>query len=126
VGSGHPITAKVDVYSFGVVLLELLKGARVSDWSSNADEEVEMVLPRVIKKLAENLMLEGDEQLWITEFIDSRLDGQFDNVQARKMVMLAVSCVEEDSRKRPTMENVVQMLLLVDEASGIIQQYSAS
>jgi serine/threonine protein kinase len=124
--SGHPITAKVDVYSFGVVLLELLKGARVSDWSSNADEEVEMVLQRVIKKLAENLMLEGDEQLWITEFIDSRLDGQFDNVQARKMVMLAVSCVEEDSRKRPTMENVVQMLLLVDEASGIIQQYSAS
>jgi serine/threonine protein kinase len=124
--SSHPITAKVDVYSFGVVLLELLKGARVSDWSSNADEEVEMVLQRVIKKLAENLMLEGDEQLWITEFIDSRLDGQFNNVQARKMVMLAVSCVEEDSRKRPTMENVVQMLLLVDEASGIIQQYSAS
>uniref|UniRef100_A0ACD5WXX0 Uncharacterized protein n=1 Tax=Avena sativa TaxID=4498 RepID=A0ACD5WXX0_AVESA len=118
--SSAPITAKVDVYSFGVVLLELLKGARVSDWASDADEEVEMVLGRVIRMLAENLMLEGGEQLWITDFIDSRLDSQFDNVQARTMVKLAVSCVQEDSRKRPTMENVVQMLLSVDHASDII------
>jgi hypothetical protein len=42
------------------------------------------------------------------------------------MVKLAVSCVEEDSRKRPTMEKVVQMLLSVDEFSGIMQQYSIS
>jgi hypothetical protein len=71
-------------------------------------------------------MLEGSEQLWITDFIDSRLNSQFNNVQARTMVKLAVSCVEEDSRKRPTMENVVQMLLSVDESSGIMQQYSTS
>ncbi|KAK1611069.1 hypothetical protein QYE76_034742 [Lolium multiflorum] len=114
--SSAQITAKVDVYSFGVVLLELLKGARVSDWASDADEEVEMVLRRVIKMLAESLMLEGGEQLWIDGFIDSRLDSQFDNVQARTMIKLAVSCIEEDSRKRPTMENAVQMLLSVDEA----------
>ncbi|XP_047074259.1 putative receptor protein kinase ZmPK1 [Lolium rigidum] len=114
--SSAQITAKVDVYSFGVVLLELLKGARVSDWASDADEEVEMVLRRVIKMLAESLMLEGGEQLWIADFIDSRLDSQFDNVQARTMIKLAVSCIEEDSRKRPTMENAVQMLLSVDEA----------
>ncbi|XP_047079066.1 putative receptor protein kinase ZmPK1 [Lolium rigidum] len=124
--SSAPITAKVDVYSFGVVLLELLKGARVSEWASDADEDVEMVLGRVIRMLAENLMLDGGEQLWIADFIDSRLDRQFDKVQARTMVTLAVSCVEEDSRKRPTMENVVQMLLSVDEASGIVQQYSTS
>jgi serine/threonine protein kinase len=124
--SSAPITAKVDVYSFGVVLLELLKGTRVSDWASDADEEVEMVLQRVIRMLAENLLLEGSEQLWITDFIDSRLNSQFNNVQARTMVKLAVSCVEEDSRKRPTMENVVQMLLSVDEFSGIMQQYSIS
>ncbi|XP_051199966.1 putative receptor protein kinase ZmPK1 [Lolium perenne] len=114
--SSAQITAKVDVYSFGVVLLELLKGARVSDWASDADEEVEMVLRRVIKMLAESLILEGGEQLWIDDFIDSRLDSQFDNVQARTMIKLAVSCIEEDSRKRPTMENAVQMLLSVDEA----------
>ncbi|XP_051199964.1 putative receptor protein kinase ZmPK1 [Lolium perenne] len=113
--SSHPITAKIDVYSFGVVLLELLKGARVSDWTSNADEEVEMVLQRVIRMLAENLKLEGSKQLWIADFIDSRLNSQFNSLQAIMMVKLAISCVEEDSRKRPTMENVVQMLLSVDE-----------
>ncbi|XP_047074261.1 putative receptor protein kinase ZmPK1 [Lolium rigidum] len=121
-----PITAKVDVYSFGVVLLELLKGARISDWGSDADEEVEMALQRVIKMLADNIMLEGSEQLWVADFIDSRLNSQFDNLQAIMMVKLAVSCVQEDSRKRPTMENVVRMLLSVDEAKGIIQQYSTS
>lgn len=111
--SSQPITAKVDVYSFGVVLLELLKGARVSDWASNADEEVEMVFGRVIRMLAENLMLEGGQQLWIADFIDLRLNGQFDSLQARAMFKLAVSCVEEDGRQRPTMENVVRMLLSV-------------
>ena len=107
------LTPKSDVYSFGVVLLELLKGARVSDWAPNEDEELEMVLRRVIKMLAENLMLEGSEQLWIADFMDSRLNRQFNNLQAKMMVKLAVSCVEKDSRKRPTMENVVQMLLSV-------------
>ena len=119
--SSQPITSKVDIYSFGVVLLELLKGARVSDWAPNADEEVEMGLRRVVRMLAENLMLEGSKQLWIDDFIDSRLNRQFNNLQARTMIKLAVSCVEEDSRKRPTMENAVQMLLSVDEASGIMQ-----
>jgi hypothetical protein len=75
-----------------------------------------MVLQRVIRMLAENLMLEGSKQLWITDFIDSRLNSQFNNLQAIMMVKLAVSCVEEDSRKRPTMESVVEMLLSVDEA----------
>ncbi|XBI04969.1 hypothetical protein VPH35_133179 [Triticum aestivum] len=110
--SSQPVTTKVDVYSFGVVLLELLMGARVSDWASNAGEEVEM-----------NLMLEGNQHLWLADVIDIRLSGQFHDLQARTIVKLAVSCLEEDSRKRPTMENVVQMLLSVDEPSGIMQQY---
>ncbi|XBI04968.1 hypothetical protein VPH35_133178 [Triticum aestivum] len=98
--SSQPITSKVDFYSFGVVLLELLMGARVSDWASNANEE---------------------DALWLANFIDLRLNGQFDRLQARTMVKLAISCLEKDSRKRPTMENLVQMLVSVDEASGIMQ-----
>lgn len=119
--SSQPITAKVDVYSFGVVLLELLMGARVSDWASNAGEEVEMVLRSIVRMLTENMMLEGSQQLWLVDFIDSMLNGQFDDLQARTMVKFAVSCLEDDSRKRPTMENLVQMLLSVDEDSGIMQ-----
>uniref|UniRef100_A0A0E0PZI2 Protein kinase domain-containing protein n=1 Tax=Oryza rufipogon TaxID=4529 RepID=A0A0E0PZI2_ORYRU len=74
--SSLPITAKVDVYSFGVVLLELLKGARVADLETNKDEEVEMVLGRIIRMLAENSKSDGDEQSWIPDFIDFRLNGQ--------------------------------------------------
>ncbi|KAF7111857.1 hypothetical protein CFC21_111816 [Triticum aestivum] len=119
--SSQPITSKVDVYSFGVVLLELLMGARVSDWASNAGEEVEMVFGRVVRMLTANVMLQGSQHLWLFDFIDLRLNGQFDRLQARTMVNLAISCLEEDSRKRPTMENLVQMLVSVDEASGVMQ-----
>ncbi|KAI4969240.1 hypothetical protein ZWY2020_000154 [Hordeum vulgare] len=91
------------------------------DWASNAGEEVEMVLRSIVRMLTENMMLEGSQQLWLVDFIDSRLNGQFDELQARTMVKLAMSCLEDDTRKRPTMENLAQMLLSVDEDSGIMQ-----
>lgn len=116
--SSLPITAKVDVYSFGVVLLELLKGARISDMEKNEDEEVEMVLGRIVRMLKENLQLDGTEQSWVPEFIDVRLKGEFNYLQARTMIKLVVSCLEEDRSRRPTMESVVQMLVVVDEVSS--------
>ncbi|CAL5048391.1 unnamed protein product [Urochloa decumbens] len=116
--SSLPITAKVDVYSFGVVLLELLKGARISDMEKNDDEEVEMVLGRIVRMLKENLQLDCKEQSWITDFIDARLNGEFNYMQARTMTKLAVSCLEEDRSRRPTMENVVQMFVSVDEITS--------
>jgi len=116
--SSLPITANVDVYSFGVVLLELLKGARVSDMENNEDEEVEMVLGRIVRMLNENLQLDGTEQSWIPDFIDARLNGDFNYLQARIMMMLVVSCLEEDRSRRPTMEDVAQMLVSVDEVTN--------
>ncbi|CAL5048388.1 unnamed protein product [Urochloa decumbens] len=118
--SSLPITAKVDVYSFGVVLLELLNGARISDMEKNEDEEVEMVLGRIVRMLKENLKFDGTEQSWISQFIDARLKGEFNYMQARTMMKLAVSCLEEDRSRRPTMENVVQMLVSVDEVTSRI------
>ncbi|WVZ79510.1 hypothetical protein U9M48_027081 [Paspalum notatum var. saurae] len=122
--SSLPITAKVDVYSFGVVLLELLKGARVSEWAANADEAVEMGIRRNVRMLEENTKMQDSEEAWIPSFIDPRLNSRFNGVQARTMIKLAVSCVQEDRNIRPTMENVVQKLLSVDEASSIKHHYS--
>ncbi|KAJ1259675.1 hypothetical protein BS78_10G174000 [Paspalum vaginatum] len=113
--SSLPITAKVDVYSFGVVLLELLKGARISDMEDDEDAEADMVLGRITRMAKEKLMLDGHEQSWIASFIDTRLNGQFNNLQARTMMRLAVSCLEEDRDRRPTMENVAQILLRADD-----------
>ncbi|KAG8075429.1 hypothetical protein GUJ93_ZPchr0006g42044 [Zizania palustris] len=118
--SSQPITAKVDVYSFGVVLLELLKGVRVSELQKNEDEDVKMALGREIRILAEQLKSDGSDQSWIADFIDTRLHGQFNNIQARMMMELAVSCLEEDRGRRPTMEYVVHMLVSVDEVSKTV------
>ncbi|CAN6220887.1 unnamed protein product [Urochloa humidicola] len=121
-----PITAKVDVYSFGVVLLELLKGIRVSEWAANADEAVEVAIGRIARTLEEKATMPDSEQAWMDDFIDTRLNGRFNGLQAKIMIKLAVSCVKEDINTRPTMENVVQKLLSVDEANNTVQNYSVN
>ncbi|CAN6330946.1 unnamed protein product [Urochloa humidicola] len=110
--SGLPITAKVDVYSYGVVLLELLSGTRVSELVEGSDE-VHNMLRKLVRMLSDKL--EGDEQSWIDGFVDSKLDRPFNYAQARILIKLAVSCLEEDRSKRPTMEYIVQTLLVADD-----------
>ncbi|XP_073100769.1 putative receptor protein kinase ZmPK1 [Elaeis guineensis] len=111
--SSLPITGKVDVYSYGVVLLELVKGVRVSQWKIGRGEEVEMVLSGSLGLLKENL--ESGHDSWIGDIVDSRLDGQFNSKQVLMMVAIAVQCLEEERSKRPSMESIVQMLLLSDD-----------
>jgi serine/threonine protein kinase len=110
--SSLPITAKVDVYSYGVVLLELLTGTRVSE-SVEGPGEVHNMLRKLVRMLSAKL--EGEEQAWIDGFVDSKLNRPVNYVQARTLIKLAVSCLEEDRSKRPTMEYAVQTLLSADD-----------
>ncbi|KAL5224801.1 hypothetical protein ABZP36_011440 [Zizania latifolia] len=111
------------LYFYGFLsAIFLVEGSRVSEWARTEDEddELRMVLRRVVRMLAENVKLTQDSrQPWIADFIDSRLNGQFNYSQARTMAALAVSCVDEDRSKRPTMESAAQMLLSIDEESVI-------
>ena len=59
--------------------------------------------------------LEGKEQSWIDEFVDSKLERSFNYVQPRTLIKLAVSCLEEDGSKRATMEYIVKTLLKAGE-----------
>jgi serine/threonine protein kinase len=111
------ITAKVDVYSYGVVLLELVLGRRVLDLALGADDEVHKVLRRYVTMLAP--MLDEEEPSSVAEVVDGRLGGQFNYMQVRTLIKLAVSCLDEDRSKRPTMESIVQMLLLADESCSV-------
>ncbi|KAL5991504.1 hypothetical protein ACLOJK_012413 [Asimina triloba] len=106
--SNEPITAKADVYSYGVVLLEVVKGIRLSNWVTDEEEE-EVGLKSFVKRAKEKM--ERAEDSWVGEFVDSRLKGQLNWKQAARMVELGVSCVEDQSSRRPTMEMVVQTLL---------------
>uniref|UniRef100_A0A804PYA1 non-specific serine/threonine protein kinase n=1 Tax=Zea mays TaxID=4577 RepID=A0A804PYA1_MAIZE len=110
--SSLPITAKVDVYSYGVVLLELLTGTRVSELVGGTDE-VHSMLRKLVRMLSAKL--EGEEQSWIDGYLDSKLNRPVNYVQARTLIKLAVSCLEEDRSKRPTMEHAVQTLLSADD-----------
>ncbi|KAM0877371.1 hypothetical protein ACQ4PT_035510 [Festuca glaucescens] len=64
------------------------------------------------------LELDGEEPLWLAEFVDCRLVGDFNYVQAKELIKIAVSCLKEDRKKRPTMESIVESLLSVEEAEN--------
>lgn len=105
-----PITGKADVYSYGVVLLELVMGTQVSGQvvQGEGEVEVEMAVGHYAKILKDKLA--SKDQLWLLEFVDCRLSGDFDYLQAAMMLKIAVSCVEEE-RRRPNMSYVVETLL---------------
>lgn len=110
--SNLPITGKADVYSFGVVLLEILSGVRISDWVLDSKEEVEMVFRQSVSTIKDKL--KSRQESCIEDFIDVRLNGDFDRCQALMMVNVALCCVEEERSKRPDMADVVRMLEACD------------
>jgi ubiquinone biosynthesis protein UbiJ len=99
------------------VLLELVLGKRVLDLAVGADEEVHKVLRNLVGMLVH--MLDNEESSSIAEVVDCRLNGQFNYMQVRTLIKLVVSCLDEDRSKRPTMESIVQTLLLADESCSM-------
>ncbi|CAL5051242.1 unnamed protein product [Urochloa decumbens] len=108
-----PITGKADVYSYGVVLLELVKGMRVSTQAMEGEVELEMAVRCFAEILKEKLA--SEDHSWLLEFVDRKLGGEFDYSQADQMIKIAVSCVEEERRRRPNMSHVVEALLSLVE-----------
>ncbi|KAL5228185.1 hypothetical protein ABZP36_016450 [Zizania latifolia] len=58
-----------------------------------------------------------------TDLVDDRLHGHFHQEQAITMVKVAVSCLEERS-KRPTMDEIVKTLMLCDDEDDFHPAYS--
>ncbi|XP_015693931.1 putative receptor protein kinase ZmPK1 [Oryza brachyantha] len=103
-----PITGKADVYSYGILLVELVKGSRVSRWVFDGKEEVELAVKCTVDTLNEKLA--SEDQSWLLEFIDRRLNGEFNYSQAATVLKIAVLCLEGDRRRRPSMDTVVETL----------------
>ncbi|KAJ3670617.1 hypothetical protein LUZ60_008043 [Juncus effusus] len=106
-----PVTSKVDVYSFGVVLLEIVMGCRVSDQIPVEGEEREI---RSFITKVRQFLASGDESS-IFGLVDVKLRGQFSPKQAMVMLRVAISCLEEERNRRPTMDQVVTELMACEQ-----------
>ncbi|CAM6092771.1 unnamed protein product [Calypogeia fissa] len=88
-------SAKSDVYSFGVVLLEIISGhqaiynaAPLASWAAPY-----MTSPALYYEL-----------------VDKKLKGEFDAIELESLVELSKMCMQEDSKVRPNMRQVVAFL----------------
>ncbi|XP_076927986.1 putative receptor protein kinase ZmPK1 [Bidens hawaiensis] len=88
------ITSKVDVFSYGVVVLEMIAGKGPGDGGL-----IDWVRGRWVDR--------------VEDIVDASIRGEYDPVMMENLVRIALQCTEEDSEARPTMSNVVSMLLQI-------------
>ncbi|KAK7252224.1 hypothetical protein RIF29_36031 [Crotalaria pallida] len=86
---------KSDVYSFGVLLFELITG-----------RNPQQGLMEYVKLAA----MEGESTVGWEEIVDSQLNGKYDVHKLNGMASLALKCVDQVSKNRPPMRDVVQEL----------------
>ncbi|KAL1820128.1 hypothetical protein ACET3Z_014997 [Daucus carota] len=99
-GISGKLTKRSDVFSFGVVLLEIITGRKALDTTQPRERQliVQWALP-----------LLRDRRDFV-KLADPRLKGQFPRSSVRRAVEVALMCVQEESRARPGMREVVQAL----------------
>ncbi|KAH9702066.1 protein kinase domain-containing protein [Citrus sinensis] len=104
--TGH-LTAKSDVYSFGVVLLEMLSGRRVIDKNRPSREHnlIEWAKPYLQSKRR------------IFQVMDARIEGQYSLGAALKTAVLAIKCLSNEPKFRPTMDEVVKALEQIQDTN---------
>ncbi|XP_021286889.1 leucine-rich repeat receptor-like serine/threonine-protein kinase BAM2 isoform X2 [Herrania umbratica] len=108
------VDEKSDVYSFGVVILELITGRRpVGDFGEGVD--IVHWTKRVTNCRREEVIRIADPRLTTVP-----------KDEAMHLLFIAMLCVQENSIERPTMREVVQMLLEFPRHSPEYQSSSSS
>ncbi|XP_031129886.1 G-type lectin S-receptor-like serine/threonine-protein kinase At2g19130 [Ipomoea triloba] len=98
--SGVAITPKADVYSYGMMLFELISGRRNAEPSQ--DEKVRFFPFRAANTIA----TEGN----ILTLLDPRLQGVADIDEASRTCKVALWCIQDEEKHRPSMGQVAQIL----------------
>lgn len=97
-------TAESDVFSFGVVVLEVASGRRV----------VERKPPLVEGNLVDWIWgLYGQGR--VMEAVDPRLDGEFEEEQMKRALILGLACSHPDPQLRPSIRQALQVLINPNE-----------
>jgi hypothetical protein len=106
-----PITSKVDVYSYGIVLLEMVTGKSPNNMNTSDSGETREH-KRLVTLVREHINIgTTTSKPWIEEFIDPMMAGKYDKAKMELLVKVALQCVAEDKNERPTMNQVVEMLI---------------
>ena len=63
----------------------------------------------------ETIDIENATMSWIVEIIDPMMAGKYDKAKMELLIKVALQCVAEDKADRPTMNQVVEMLLSHEE-----------
>ncbi|KAK1315456.1 hypothetical protein QJS10_CPA06g00544 [Acorus calamus] len=94
------LSVKADVYSFGVVLLELLSGRRALDKSMIGAEQslVDWAKPYI-----------GDKRK-LFRIMDTKFGGQYPKKGAFSVASIALQCISNEAKQRPTMSEVLAIL----------------
>jgi tRNA A-37 threonylcarbamoyl transferase component Bud32 len=106
-----PITSKVDVYSYGIVLLEIITGMGpngMHTFNSGETREHKRLITLVREYINTGI---ATSKSWIEDIIDPMMAGKYDKAKMELLVKVALQCVAEDKDERPTMNQVVEMLL---------------
>eukprot|EP00258_Populus_trichocarpa_P051020 XP_024467039.1 LEAF RUST 10 DISEASE-RESISTANCE LOCUS RECEPTOR-LIKE PROTEIN KINASE-like 1.2 isoform X2 [Populus trichocarpa] len=101
----YQLTDKSDVYSFGVVLIELISSMPAVDITRHR-HEINL----------SNLAISKIQKCAFDELIDSRLGYNSDEEVKRmttSVAELAFQCLQQDKETRPSMENVLQQLKII-------------
>ncbi|KAI7745331.1 hypothetical protein M8C21_001378 [Ambrosia artemisiifolia] len=107
-----PITSKVDVYSYGMVVLEMITG-RSPTYDQSCDDNEKLELRRLVSWVKEKVH-EDCESLTETRIMDvlnPMIRGEYEKCLMNALLKVALQCVREDKDDRPTMSEVVKMLL---------------
>ncbi|XP_062013610.1 probable LRR receptor-like serine/threonine-protein kinase At1g53430 [Rosa rugosa] len=95
------VTAKADVYSFGVVILETVSGRKNAGHTRDSQES------EFLLDTACDLQRKGK----LVDLVDKTLSNKYDAKQAIIILNLAVMCINISPTLRPTMSEVLSVLV---------------
>ena len=105
--TGH-LYVKSDVYGFGVVLLEMLTGLRALDMKRPSEQHnlVDWAKPLLSQRRK------------LKTIMDMRIEGQYSSQAAIQATHLTLKCLESEPKKRPGMNEVVDVLEKIEAIRG--------
>ncbi|XP_040997883.1 putative receptor protein kinase ZmPK1 [Juglans microcarpa x Juglans regia] len=106
-----PITSKVDVYSYGIVVLEMVTGKDAAKGVHDTDGGEQPQHKRLVSWVREKKNRAALTESWLEEIIDPSLKGKYDVRKMETLIGVALQCAEEEKDARPSMREVVEMLL---------------